>query len=360
MERGAFGSRTRVVAPSLKGRAQHNYLSAHVESKITVFCLTCQITKFYAFIRKTYILRIMNMAKELNLNQLRAFYVASTCGSISLAAERLFISQPAVSMQIKAMEEQFCTRLLIRKKRGLELTETGQKVFEISEKIFGLVDEVERLLTTTHEDSGSILKIGSTKTLVRYLMGRYIFEFREAYPTVQIQIDEGSSEEMIRSVLEDRNDLAIVGRLKYADKLKVIPFIQDEIILVTAPSHKFCSRPAVSIQELRDENLILREKGSGTRQLVDQIFENQGFTPSVFIETGNVDFIKELVEMGKGIAMLARMGVEPDLREGRLTAIPLLEGPFILGIDVIVNGQRKLSNADNAFLKFLIPVQPLL
>ena len=117
-------------------------------------------------------------------------------------------------MQIKAMEEQFRTRLLIRKKRGLELTETGQKVFEISEKIFGLVAEVERLLTTNHEDAGSILKIGSTKTLVRYLMGRYIFEFREAYPTVQIQIDEGSSEEMIRSVLEDRNDLAIVGRLK--------------------------------------------------------------------------------------------------------------------------------------------------
>jgi len=227
LERGAFGSRTRVVAPTQKGRAQHNYLSAHVEYKITVFYLTCQITKFYAFIRKTYILRIMNMAKELNLNQLRAFYVASTCGSISLAAERLFISQPAVSMQIKAMEEQFRTRLLIRKKRGLELTETGQKVFKISEKIFGLVAEVERLLTTTHEDARSILKIGSTKTLVRYLMGRYIFEFREAYPTVQIQIDEGSSEEMIRSVLEDRNDLAIVGRLKYADKLKVIPFIQD-------------------------------------------------------------------------------------------------------------------------------------
>jgi DNA-binding transcriptional LysR family regulator len=301
-----------------------------------------------------------DMAKELNLNQLRAFYWASTCGSISLAAEKLFISQPAVSMQIKAMEEQFGIRLLIRRKRGLELTETGQKVFKISEKIFGFVAEAERLLNAGHKDSRGILKIGSTKTLVRYLMSRYIFEFREAYPTVQIQIDEGSSEEMIRSVLEDRNDLAIVGRLKYADKLKVIPFIQDEIILVTAPSHKFCSRPAVSIQELRNENLILREKGSGTRQLVEEIFENQDFTPSVFIETGNVDFIKELVEMGKGIAMLARMGVEPDLREGRLTAIPLSEGPFILGIDVIVNGRRNLSNADNAFLKFLIPVQPLL
>ncbi|MCX5874145.1 MAG: LysR family transcriptional regulator [Deltaproteobacteria bacterium] len=300
------------------------------------------------------------MRIDLNLNQLRAFYLAAKCGSISLAAENLFISQPAVSMQIKAMEEQYRVRLLIRKKRGLELTETGEKVYKIADKIFGLVAQADGFLKGNSEASKVILKIGSTKTLVRCLMSRYISKFREAYPTVQIQIDEGSSEEMIRSVLTDRNDLAIVGRLRYDEKLKVIPFIHDEIILLTAPGHKFCSQPVVSIQDLRDENLILREKGSGTRRLVEEIFEAGGFAPSVFIETGNVDFIKELVEMGKGIAMLARMGVEPDLHEGRLVAIPLLEGPFILGIDVIVNGRRNLSKADIAFLEFLLPAKPQL
>ncbi len=298
------------------------------------------------------------MGIDLNLNQFRAFYLAAGCGSISLAAEKLFISQPAVSMQIKAMEEQFGVRLFIRKKRGLELTETGEKVYKIAEKVFSLVAEAESFLKGSHETSSAILKIGSTKTLVRYLMSRYIAKFRESYPTVQIQIDEGSSEEMIRSVLDARNDLAIVGRLRYDEKLKVIPFSQDEIVLLTAPEHILSSRSTISIQDLRNENLILREKGSGTRRLIEEIFESQGFAPSAFIETGNVDFIKELVEMGKGITMLARMGVEPDLREGRLVAIPLLEGPFILGIDVIVNGQRDLSEADIAFLEFLLPAQP--
>ena len=122
---------------------------------------------------------------------------------------------------------------------------------------------MDNLLKRDTETSKAILKIGSTKTLVRYLMSRYISKFREAYPTVQIQIDEGSSDEMIKSVLEDRNDLAIVGRLTYDEKLKVIPFSRDEIILVTAPGHHFCSRSAISIQDLRHENLILREKGSG-------------------------------------------------------------------------------------------------
>ena len=300
----------------------------------------------------------LDMGLDLNLNQFRAFYIAASCGSISLAAEKLFISQPAVSMQIKAVEEQYGVRLLIRKKRGLELTETGKKVYKIAERIFELVAEVDNLLKRDTETSKAILKIGSTKTLVRYLMSRYISKFREAYPTVQIQIDEGSSDEMIKSVLEDRNDLAIVGRLTYDEKLKVIPFSRDEIILVTAPGHPFCSRSAISIQDLRHENLILREKGSGTRRLVEEIFEAQGFAPSAFIETGNVDFIKELVEMGKGMAMLAKMGVEPDLQAGRLVAIPLLEGPFILGIDVIVKNQRTLSKADAAFLEFLLPAQP--
>ena len=298
------------------------------------------------------------MGIDLNLNQFRAFYLAASCGSVSLAAEKLFISQPAVSMQIKAMEEQYGVRLLIRKKRGLELTETGKKVYKIAERMFELVAEVDGILKSDAETSSPILKIGSTKTLVRYLMSRYIATFREAYPTVQIQIDEGSSEEMIRSVLEDRNDLAIVGRLRYDERLKVIPFSRDEIVLITAPGHIFCSQSAISIQDLRQENLILREKGSGTRRLVEEIFEAQGFAPSAFIETGNVDFIKELVEMGKGMAMLARMGVEPDLQEGRLVAIPLLEGPFILGIDVIVKNQRTLSKADVAFLEFLLPAQP--
>ncbi|MGC8658939.1 MAG: LysR substrate-binding domain-containing protein [Desulfomonilaceae bacterium] len=297
------------------------------------------------------------MGLDINLNQLRAFYVAARTKSISVAAEKLFISQPAVSMQIKAMEQQYGVRLLIRNKRGLELTEPGKKVYRIAEKIFSLAEEVDTFLRDGTEKSSAMLKIGSTKTLVKYVMSGYIAKFREAYPKVQIQIDEGSSEEMVRSVLENRNDLVIVGQLNYDERLRVIPFIRDEVILVTASGHPFHSLSRISIRDLRNENLILREKGSGTRRLVDEIFEAQGFAPSAFIETGNVDFIKELVEMGKGISMLARMGVEPDLKRGRLTAIPILEGPFILGIDIVVNGRRELSEADKAFLEFLLPVQ---
>lgn len=294
------------------------------------------------------------MALELNLNQLKAFYFAANCGSISRAAEKLFISQPAVSMQIKGLEDQYGIRLFIRRKKRLELTESGKKLYQVAEKIFPMVREAEELLLQESEIVTHVLKIGSTKTLVRYFLEQYISRFREAFPKIQIQIDEGSSANMVRSVLDNRNDLAIVGRVPYDTRLKAIPFIQDELVLLAAPGHPLCGKKVISIEDLRGENFILREEGSGVRRIIEKMFKACGIVPSAFIETGNVDFIKELVKMGKGITLLARMGVDPDLRKGDLEALPFNEGPFILDIDIVVSNERKLSKADEAFLHVLL------
>jgi DNA-binding transcriptional LysR family regulator len=294
------------------------------------------------------------MANDLSLNQLRAFYFATKCGSISKAADRLFISQPAVSMQIKALEKRYNVTLFARKGRNRELTQFGKKLYAIAEKIFGLIEEADELLHPNRPVSGDILKIGSTKTLVRYLLARYISRFQEAFPNIQIQIDEGSSEEMVQSILDSRNDLVIAGRVPYDPKLKAVPFIQDELVLLAAPGHRLCEKSSVTIEDLRGENLILREKGSGVRLLIEKVFSARGIVPSAFVETGNLDFIKELVVMAKGITMLARMGVDQDMGKGLLKALPLREGPFILDIDIVFHRERKLSRADEAFLDVLL------
>ena len=123
------------------------------------------------------------MALELNLNQLKAFYFAANCGSISRAAEELFISQPAVSMQIKGLEDQYGIRLFIRReKKRLELTEPGKKLYQVAEKIFPMVREAEELLLQESELVTHVLKIGSTKTLVRYFLEQYISRFLRGLP----------------------------------------------------------------------------------------------------------------------------------------------------------------------------------
>lgn len=294
------------------------------------------------------------MGNDLNLRQLKAFYYAALSGSITLAAEKLFITQPAVSMQIKGLEDQYGVQLFIRGKKKLELTDTGKRLFHKARKIFGFVAEAEQLLHEASESTAEVLRIGSTKTLVRYVLAPFIARFRELFPRIQIHIDEGSSQEMVWSVLEKRNDLAICGRMPYDGRLEIIPFDQDEVVLLAAPSHRLCRKDKVTVDDLQGENVILREKGSGTRRLVEKILENTDIVASAFIESGNVDFIKELVSTGNGITMLARMGVDQDLTSGRLKIIPFEGGPFYLDRDIVINRERILSKADRAFLNVLL------
>ena len=305
-------------------------------------------------IRQTYVSVLFACPMDLSLNQFRAFYYAANSGSITRAADRLFITQPAVSLQIKALETQTGVQLFVRTKRSLELTESGKRLYQVAQKIFLLVGEAERILSEESEFVLPPLRIGSTKTLVRHFLADYISKFRKAFPKIQIQLGEGSSEDMLKSLMDDRNDLAIVGRLPYHEKLRVIPFIQDELVLLAAPGHPLCSKEPVSIEDVKGETLILREKGSGTRRVIDEVFEERGIFTSAFIETGNVDFLKEMVRTGNGITLLARMGVDRDLARGDLIALPVKEGPFVLDIDIVINKERTLSHADEEFLKVLM------
>ncbi len=293
------------------------------------------------------------MGIDLSLSQLRAFHFTANFGSISRAAEQLFITQPGVSAQIKALEIRYNTRLFVRGKKRLELTECGKRLHKLTEKIFGLVEEADEVLSHPESALPSVLRIGSSKTLVRYLLARYIQRFRESFPGIQIQVNEGSSAEMVQGVLNNRNDLAIVGRVHYEPGLKIIPFIEDELVFLAAPGHRLCREGTLSVENLKGENLILREMGSGTRRIVEELLEARGIIPSVFIETGNVDFIKELVKMSKAVTFLARMGVDQDIAKGSLRAIPVQEGPFIMHIDVVVGNDKNLSRAAAAFLKVL-------
>jgi len=159
---------------------------------------------------------------------------------------------------------------------------------------------------------------------------------------------------MVRSVLENQIDFAIVGRIEYDHKLEVIPFMQNELVLLVAPGHRLCSKKSVRVEDLADENLILREQGSGTRRLVEKALSNTEILSTAYVESGNVDFIKELVAMGNGVTLLACMGADSDVDSGSLVMLPFEGGAFSLDIDIVINKERPLSNADILFLDYLL------
>jgi DNA-binding transcriptional LysR family regulator len=293
------------------------------------------------------------MTSLLNLNQLRVFHFVAKYGKFKLAAEQLMVTQPAISMQIKALEEQYEAPLFKKFKKRLELTETGLRLFRITEKIFDLVDKAESIMIKAKGFPEHILDIGVTKTLFRTHFIPLVTRFQETYPDIQIHIQEGNSEEMVKSVLNDRNDLAVVGRVKYSDEIEFIRLIKGDLFLITPVEHSLSKKTRVSIEELDNETLILKEKGSGTRMLVQNVLEEKGVFPKVTIETGNDECIGELIKSGKGVTIMARDALKNELEMGRLIGIPLEDEQISFSIDVIYKKKKALSSASHSFIKLL-------
>lgn len=295
---------------------------------------------------------------DLNLKQLKVFYYVAERLSFTQAAKELFITQPAVTKQIDALEQQCETRLFVRERQGLALTETGSVLFSYVEKIMRLASEAEQAVSNLKMTPHGVLRIGTTKTFAHYLMPPYILQFHEAFPKIRIQLDEGSSQEMAASVLSGHNDLAVVGRVPYDPGLETLPFPTqacDQLAIVVAPRHPLATRADVALEEIRDEPLLLREKGSGVRRLVLEQFEAQGLRPNILLEAGNVDFIKELVRRDAGIGILGLMSVQRELREGTLVAVPIRSEGFTIFIDLVLPREGYRPMAARSFLEFLLP-----
>jgi DNA-binding transcriptional LysR family regulator len=297
------------------------------------------------------------MQFELNLKQLKVFYFVAKNLSFTQAARELFITQPAVTKQIDALEQHCRCRLLLRERSRLALTEAGSILFSYAERIMCLAFEAEQAVSDLGRNPHGVLRVGTTKTFARYLMPPYILRFHEAFPRIRIQLDEGSSEAMAGSVLTGRNDLAVVGRIPYPDGLEARPFPGrecDQLVVAVAPDHRLAGKEQVTLEEIRNDPLLLREKGSGVRRLVLERFERAGIAPNVLLEAGNVDFSKDLIQRGAGIGIFGLMSLERELREGTLVAIPVASEGFVIYIDFLLPREGYRPLAVRSFLDFLL------
>ncbi|MBI5440552.1 MAG: LysR family transcriptional regulator [Deltaproteobacteria bacterium] len=288
------------------------------------------------------------MRFDLNLKQLKVFYYVAKHLSFTRAAEDLFITQPAVTMQISSLERQYGLPLFSRKKNELTLTEAGSVLLPYAEKLVEIGFEAERALFNLKANPQGVLRLGTTKAIARYLLSPYIVRFQNSFPRVRIKVDEGSSEEMALSVIYGRNDLAIVGRIPRDEKLEAIPFPAhptDEMLLIVPEGHALAGKSRVTLEEIGSEPLIIRERGSGSRHVILEAFRERGITPTVLLEAGNVDFIKDLVERGAGVTILPRMNVDRELQEGRFRGVPLAGEGLAIHVDIVLpkDGYRRLA-----------------
>lgn len=289
----------------------------------------------------------------LNFNQLRIFYHAAKHQNLTAAARELFITQPAVTAQVKAFEE-FCGMKLFKKRgRHLYLTDQGQALLTCASKIFDYEKEVLNVIEEMRELKRGVLRLGTTKAYARYFMPRLISGFIKTYPQIKIHLDEGSSRDMIHSLMALKNEVAVIAKAEDATEVTFVPFSQEEMVVITAVDHPFTRRQDVVFEELSTEPFIMKESGSGTRKIVNDLFASCGCPPNVLMETSNAEFIKQLVQRGEGISILVKAAVSLELKEGKLAAVTLKDQSLILDVSIAYMKDQPLSPPARAFIDTL-------
>jgi DNA-binding transcriptional LysR family regulator len=289
----------------------------------------------------------------MNLNQLRAFHAVAKTGAFSKAAEELFVTEPAVFIQVRCLERYLGFKLLDKFGKDLRPTEVGRMLFDYAEKIFGLVQDANKAIKELQDLKSGELRIGSAKALAQYLMPLVVSSFQDFFPRIKVLLSESSSDELVKGVLNHQFELAMVARVPYPDRVNVIPFSKDKVIVVVSPDSKLLRKKEISLEELNDQPVICRDAGSATRFAVWAEFEKQGLKPSAIVEAGNTEFIKDMVKKDKGYSFLASICVRSEIKHGDLATVHLKGGEFTLEIDIIHLKGKTLSPAAATFLDFL-------
>ena len=289
----------------------------------------------------------------LNFNQLRAFYHAAKSQNFTQAAKELFVSQPAVTAQIKSLEN-ICNLALFRKKgRKLYLTNEGRVLYEHVCKIFEYEKTIEKVINDMQKLTVGMLRVGTTKTYAQFVMPGLISHFHKTYPHVKIIMNEGSSQDMILDLLELINDVAVISKVITREEVSFIPFRREELSLVVSPFHHLASCESISFEQLAREPIIMKEAGSGTRKEVNALFAANGCFPNILMESSNTELIKHLVQMGEGVTFLVNVAVAQEIADKKLTTVQLRGFQCSLDVNIAYLKKQPLSPPAQAFVDML-------
>ncbi|HPE80144.1 MAG: LysR family transcriptional regulator [Sedimenticolaceae bacterium] len=266
--------------------------------------------------------------------RLQVFHTVARLLSFTKAAETLHMTQPAVTFQVRQLEEYFNTRLFDRTHNRISLTEAGARVFQYSDKIFELYGEMENAVREmTGEISGS-LTIGASTTIAEYMLPALLGDFRAKYPDVSIHLKVSNTDGIVSMVENNTIDLGVVEAPVSNKNLVVDECRRDNLVAIVPPGHPKADRKRITLDELLEYPFICREEGSGTREVIAEYMNTSpdcNACMNVAMELGSPEAVKGAVEAGMGISVVSNATIQKELRLGTLVAIeldPPLERPF--------------------------------
>lgn len=284
----------------------------------------------------------------------QTFHAVAKHLSFTKAADALCMTQPAVTFQIRQLEEHFNSRLFDRVNGGINLTPAGRIALEYVERILELSSDLDaRIKELTGQESGP-LAIGASTTVAEFLLPRIIGEFKSLHPGIVPQLIVANSESVQARVAGRTLDLGFIEGDSHLPTLATDVCCEDELQVVCVPAHPLARRSSTTLEELAAYPYISREPGSGTREVIDRHLQKAGLAPDsleLVMEASSPEALKGLVATGLGFAIMSRASAEKEVRLGDLVQIPL-DPPLIRQLSVVYPRERILSKVVAEFVRF--------
>ena len=290
---------------------------------------------------------------HLTLRQLKVFEAVARHLNYTRAAEELHLTQPAVSMQVKQLEESLGVALFEQLGKRVHLTEAGTEVLGYARSVTQQLDELEGVLHRMKGLGGGRLRI-SVATTANYFIPTLLGSFSRRYPDVTVSLDVTNRETLLRQLAENTVDLVVMGQPPVEADVEAEAFMDNPLVVVAPTDHPLAKKKKIPLARLQEETFLVRESGSGTRIAMERFFNERGMKLKTGMEVGSNEAIKQSVQAGLGLGLLSRATIEQELALKRLVVLNVADFPIMRHWYVVHRQGKRLSPVAQAFRDFVL------
>ena len=289
--------------------------------------------------------------------QFLVFKEVAETRNITLAAKRLHMSQPSISIQIQNLENQYGAKFFERTNKGVTLTQAGKIFYQHICQVIQLMKEAGEKIGDLTEDKRGLIHVGATFTIGEYVLPLILGHLNKVRSDIDFKVNIANTETIAQDVLEKRIQIGLVeGPVPQNRELVVENFWQDELVVVVPFHHPWNKRSSVTLAELTTERMITREMGSGTRKVMEIALQERGLDPdqlNITMELGSTQAIKQVVSAGLGITIISALTVLQECNQKVLKALKIQDCPVYRPLNILMHAQTFQSKDDRYFINFL-------
>jgi len=289
----------------------------------------------------------------MHVETLKVFCDIVETRSFSTAASRNFVTQSAVSQQIRMLEQRYGQQLLERTRGNVQLTPAGEILYEASKEIICTYDDMEARLQAVSKIVAGTVRVGTVHSIGLYGMATPLKRYLKAYPQVNLALEYSRANKIYDDALKGHIDLGVVAYPSKRPGIRIVPYRRDRLVLACPPGHALAKYKRVSLKKLIGEPLVGFDRDIPTRKEIDRILRRYGVDPCYVMELDNIETIKRVVEIGRGLAILPDLAVRAELTSGSLAVIQISDEVLMRPLGIIHRQGKHFSPAAKQFIEML-------